>query len=341
VCADLDTLVIAVYCAACALFPAEAKPGRGRPELITDNELVCLMVAQMLLQAPSDRRFLCLAHWRLRHLFPHLPSQSRYNERCRRLVPKLLVLWKALAAETLGAGDQLRLLDTTPCPAASRSRRPAPASSHPGPASATARPTPAATGASNSSCSAPPTAPSATSTWSPRTHPNGKPRSHSSSERARRRDRHLRQRHRRRRLRSRRRPARSAPAAPQPQRRTHTTQPTDRLDPPTDRIDHRHPQRPTHPRTPRRPHPRRTTRPHHRPHPRPLRHHQPQPTTRTPQPLTHRIRPLIDQSSRRSTRCRAGLGARKSESAQAGRSTFSCSAIRRRRGAHARPSLAR
>jgi hypothetical protein len=116
VCADLDTLVIAVYCAACALFPAEAKPGRGRPELITDNELVCLMVAQMLLQAPSDRRFLCLAHWRLRHLFPHLPSQSRYNERCRRLVPKLLLLWKALAAETLGAGDQLRLLDTTPLP---------------------------------------------------------------------------------------------------------------------------------------------------------------------------------------------------------------------------------
>jgi hypothetical protein len=116
VCADLDTLVIAVYCAACALFPAEAKPGRGRPELITDNELVCLMVAQMLLQAPSDRRFLCLAHWRLRHLFPQLPSQSRYNERCRRLVPKLLVLWKALAAETLGAGDQLRLLDTTPVP---------------------------------------------------------------------------------------------------------------------------------------------------------------------------------------------------------------------------------
>jgi hypothetical protein len=116
VCADLDTLVIAVYCAACALFPAQAKPGRGRPELITDNELVCPMVAQTLLQAPSDRRFLCLAHWRLRHLFPHLPSQSRYNERCRRLVPKLLVLWKALAAETLGAGDQLRLLDTTPVP---------------------------------------------------------------------------------------------------------------------------------------------------------------------------------------------------------------------------------
>ena len=41
--ADLDTLLIAVYCAACSLFPAprEVKPRRGRPQLISDNELVC------------------------------------------------------------------------------------------------------------------------------------------------------------------------------------------------------------------------------------------------------------------------------------------------------------
>lgn len=114
--ADLDTLLIAVYCAACALFPAAPASRRGRPELISDNELLCLMVAQMLLQAPSERRFLCIAHWRLRHLFPYLPSQSRYNERCRRLVPKLTLLWKAIASETLGAGDEFRLLDTTPVP---------------------------------------------------------------------------------------------------------------------------------------------------------------------------------------------------------------------------------
>lgn len=114
--ADLDTLLIAVYCAACALFPAVPASRRGRPELISDNELLCLMVAQMLLQAPSERRFLCIAHWRLRHLFPYLPSQSRYNERCRRLVPKLTLLWKAIASETLGAGDEFRLLDTTPVP---------------------------------------------------------------------------------------------------------------------------------------------------------------------------------------------------------------------------------
>ena len=43
-------------------------------------------------------------------------AQSRYNERCRTLAPKLVLLWKALAAETLGAHDDLRLLDTTPLP---------------------------------------------------------------------------------------------------------------------------------------------------------------------------------------------------------------------------------
>jgi hypothetical protein len=114
--ADLDTLLIAVYCAARALFPAARAERRGRPELITDNELICLMVAQMLLQCPSERVFLRRARRRLGGLFPYLPSQSRYNERCRRLVPKLVALWKALAAETLGASDELRLLDTTPLP---------------------------------------------------------------------------------------------------------------------------------------------------------------------------------------------------------------------------------
>lgn len=56
--ADLDTLVIALYCAACALFPSKRTPRRGRPELISDNELLALMVAQLLLQCPSDRVFL-------------------------------------------------------------------------------------------------------------------------------------------------------------------------------------------------------------------------------------------------------------------------------------------
>jgi DDE family transposase len=115
--ADLDTLLIALYCAACSLFPAPRElRRRGRPEKITDNELLCLMVAQMLLGQPSDRRFLAVARSRLRHLFPRLPSQSRYNERCRALAPKLVVLWRAIACELPGFHDSLCLLDTTPLP---------------------------------------------------------------------------------------------------------------------------------------------------------------------------------------------------------------------------------
>lgn len=116
--ADLDTLLIAVYCAACSLFPAPPEPRRrrGRPQLITDNELICLMVAQMLLGIPSERRFLPIAGWRLRHLFPRLPSQTTYNERCRSLSPKLVTLWRAIACELPGFHDSLLLLDTTPLP---------------------------------------------------------------------------------------------------------------------------------------------------------------------------------------------------------------------------------
>jgi hypothetical protein len=116
--ADLDTLVIAVYCAACSLFPAppESKRRRGRPRLITDNELICLMVAQMLLGIDSERRFLPIAGWRLRHLFPWLPAQTTYNDRCRQLAPKLITLWRAIACELPGFHDTLLLLDTTPLP---------------------------------------------------------------------------------------------------------------------------------------------------------------------------------------------------------------------------------
>jgi Transposase DDE domain len=115
--ADLDTLVIAVYCAACSLFPApEPKPRRGRPQKITDNELICLMVAQMLLGYPSERQFLPVAAWRLGHFFPNLPAQSTYNQRCRALAPKLVTLWRAIAVELPGFHDRLSFVDTTPLP---------------------------------------------------------------------------------------------------------------------------------------------------------------------------------------------------------------------------------
>jgi Transposase DDE domain len=122
--ADLDTLLIAVYCAACSLLPAppEQKPKRGRPRKISDNELICLMVAQMLLAIPSERRFLPIAAWRLGHLFPTLPAQTTYNDRCRELAPKLVMLWRAIACELPGFNDRLLLLDTTPLPCGQSSK---------------------------------------------------------------------------------------------------------------------------------------------------------------------------------------------------------------------------
>ena len=114
--ADLDTLLIAVYCAACSLFPAPTDRRRGRPQKITDNELICLMVAQMLLGYPSERQFLPAAGWRLGHLFPHLPAQSSYNKRCRALAPKLVTLWRAISVELPGFHDSLSFIDTTPLP---------------------------------------------------------------------------------------------------------------------------------------------------------------------------------------------------------------------------------
>ena len=221
--ADLDTLVIALYCAACALFPSERTPRRGRPELISDNELLALMVAQMLLQCPSDRVFLRRARRRLGHLFPYLAGAAALQ----RALPGA----DAEAGAAL-EGDSLprRSARATSCgcstrrrfPAASRSRRPAAASSRPGPASATAQPTRAATGASNWCCSAPPTARSATSTSSPPTRASAGG-SRCSSQPDRRRHDRLRQGLRRRRLRSRR--PRAARAAARPSRSDEPNRP--------------------------------------------------------------------------------------------------------------------
>jgi len=86
--ADLDTLLVALYVLADDLLPRQARAGK-RPQ-ITDAELVCLAVAQILLDCPSERRFLRFAMTRLGHLFPYLPKQPGYNKRMRRLAPQIV-----------------------------------------------------------------------------------------------------------------------------------------------------------------------------------------------------------------------------------------------------------
>jgi hypothetical protein len=114
--ADLDTLVIALYVMVDELLGPRMGPGR-RPKL-SDAELVCLAVAQVLLGWDSERRWLRFADRRLGHLFPYLPTPSAYNKRLRRAGPLVALALQDLAAHTPSWSDQLRLVDSTPVPCA-------------------------------------------------------------------------------------------------------------------------------------------------------------------------------------------------------------------------------
>jgi hypothetical protein len=115
--ADLDALLTAVYVLVDDLLPSR-RPGRGRRPRISDNELICLAIAQVLLDCPNERRFLRLARQRLGHLFPYIPGQSGFNKRLRALVPQLLDAITQLARLSPSFCDRLRLLDSTPVPCA-------------------------------------------------------------------------------------------------------------------------------------------------------------------------------------------------------------------------------
>jgi hypothetical protein len=67
---------------------AARPPHRTRPATqLSDAELICLAVAQVLLGFNTERRWLRFADHRLGHLFPYLPSASAYNRRLRRAAP--------------------------------------------------------------------------------------------------------------------------------------------------------------------------------------------------------------------------------------------------------------
>ncbi len=112
--ACLDTLLIGLYVLADDFFAPRRGP--GRPPQITDAELLCLAVAQMLLDCPGDRRFLAIARYRLGHLFPYLPKQPAYNKRVRALAPQIVRLLNLIVFESPSFCDELWLVDGTPVP---------------------------------------------------------------------------------------------------------------------------------------------------------------------------------------------------------------------------------
>ena len=114
--ADLDALLISLYVLVDDLLPARRRV--GRPPRISDSEVICLAVAQVLLDCPNERRFLRLATRRLGHLFPYIPGQSGFNKRLRTLAPELVHAVTLLARLSPSFCDRLRLLDSTPVPCA-------------------------------------------------------------------------------------------------------------------------------------------------------------------------------------------------------------------------------
>ncbi|SRR6266542_881619 len=105
--ASLETLVVAAYVFAHSL----SIPRPGPDGKITDAELIALAVAQAAMGESSDRKFLGMIAYRLWGWFPHLPDQSQYNRRLRRLVPQITAVQVAVAE--LVAEGEIRLADGT------------------------------------------------------------------------------------------------------------------------------------------------------------------------------------------------------------------------------------
>ena len=117
--ADLDTLLIALYVELTdRIIPVlgftRSGPGQ-RPE-VTDAELVCLAVAQVLLRYDDERHWLRAARSRVGHLFPRLLAQSEYNQRVKNAGPLLEAALRWLASHTPASAELVRLLDATPVP---------------------------------------------------------------------------------------------------------------------------------------------------------------------------------------------------------------------------------
>jgi hypothetical protein len=109
--ADLDLLLIAVYCTVDDLLPE--RPGNARRR-ISDAEVITLCIAQAMMGIPSDPRFLAVAQRRLCHLFPHLPERTAFHKRRLRLSPTIEAMIAEFAKHSPGFYDGLLLVDSTP-----------------------------------------------------------------------------------------------------------------------------------------------------------------------------------------------------------------------------------
>lgn len=109
--ADLDLLLIAVFCAADDLLPKRPENAR---RIVTDAEVVTLCVAQSMMGIPSDPRFIAAARKRLGHLFPSLPDREGFYKRREALSDTIEALIAEFASHSPGSSDDVLLVDSTP-----------------------------------------------------------------------------------------------------------------------------------------------------------------------------------------------------------------------------------
>ena len=114
--ADFDTLLTALYVFIDDHVLPHDRRRIGRPRQLSDAELLCLLIAQVLLEYPRERHWIRYAGSHLRHLFPYLPGQSGYGKRVRAAGPLIATAIRALAQVTPSQVPVLRLIDSTPVP---------------------------------------------------------------------------------------------------------------------------------------------------------------------------------------------------------------------------------
>jgi len=108
---DLDLLLTIVYCLTDDFLPDSARNARRK---VTDAEIITLCIAQAIMGIPGDDRFIRTADYRLRHLFPNLPSRDAFHKRRIRCTEKIEALIAHFARQSPGFEDDLLLVDSTP-----------------------------------------------------------------------------------------------------------------------------------------------------------------------------------------------------------------------------------
>lgn len=105
--------IIDVYCLVDDILPEIPKPQGGRPAMLSDSEIVTILVWNTLVMKQKNLRD--IHSWIKRYHgndFPRFPQYSAFVDHCHRIAPQLLYL-----LESLLCGQQpLRIMDSTMLP---------------------------------------------------------------------------------------------------------------------------------------------------------------------------------------------------------------------------------